>query len=488
MSEKSIKKNFVWNTILKLSAIVFPLLIYPYVSRVIGVEGIGRVSFATSVISYFMIISQLGIPTYGIRVIAQNSDTKQTLSKKTSEILYINISTTLIAYVVLWIMVVTIPRFHEDSLLLTVTSLEMIFTTIGMGWLFSGLEQYSYITIRTLVVKLLSLVCIFFFVKTREDYFSYAVILVLATAGSSVFNFIYSKKFVRLQRVWGLDFSSHIKPILVFFLMSVATTVYTSLDTIMLGFMTNNIEVGLYTSAIKVRSVLLGLVNALATVALPRASYYVKDKRLNDFVRISQKAFHFIVVFAFATWIFFSMFAEECIFVLSGSEYINAKCAMIIIMPTVLVCGVSNLTAIQMLVALGKEKSVLISQVVGAVVDFVLNILFIPIYGASAAAASTLIAEIIILLMQVYMLHKMDIALIGKFKIYKVVICTGIASLACFWTKTVISNSFLILLSSTLIFASVYFVLMIIFKDSIVIEVYHDILHIIKSHINGIKH
>lgn len=476
MSEKSIKKNFIWNTLLKLSSIIFPLIIYPYVSRVIGVESIGRVSFATSVISYFMIISQLGIPTYGIRIIAQNADNKQNLSKNTSEILYINIFTTIIAYIVLGIMIAIVPRFHEDSFLLIITSLEMIFTTIGMGWLFSGLEQYSYITIRSLVIKLLSLVCIFIFVKNREDYFLYALILVLAIAGSGIINFFYSRKFVQLQRLKGLDYNAHIRPILVFFLMSVATTVYTSLDTIMLGFMTDNVAVGLYTSAIKVRSVLLGLVNALAVVVLPRASYYVKENKIDDFVRVSRKTFHFIILIALATWVYFSVFAKECILVLSGKEFLGATAPMVIIMPTVLVCGLSNLTAIQMLVALGKEKSVLVSQVIGAIIDFVLNFIFIPIYGASAAAGATLVAEVVILIIQVHTLHKMDIKLSGSFKYYRVVLSILIAIILCAWIKILDLNALVTLIISATIFFIVYAILLIAFKDSIAIEIFHDFI------------
>ena len=144
---KSVKKNFIWNSILKVSAIVFPLIIYPYVSRVIGAEGIGKVSFATSVVAYFSILAQLGIPTYGIRCCAQSADDKDELSKRVQEILSISLITTAIAYAVFGGALYFIPKFQEERALLLITSIELLFNAIGVVWLFSGIEDYSCISI-----------------------------------------------------------------------------------------------------------------------------------------------------------------------------------------------------------------------------------------------------------------------------------------------------------------------------------------------------
>lgn len=478
---KSIKSNFIWNTILKVSALIFPLIIYPYVSRTVGVEGVGRVSFAISVIAYFSIIAQLGIPTYGIRAIAQNAENKNDLSRTAQEILRINIVTTLVSYGILIVAIQVVPRFQEDRTLLLITSLEMIFNAVGMVWLFSGLEQYSYITIRSIVFKVISLILIFAFVHKPDDYIFYAGITVFSVVGSNVLNLFYSRKFISFRRFEKYDYKKHLKPITVFFLLSVANTVYTSLDTIMLGFMASNTAVGLYTSATKVRSVLLGIVNALAIVMLPRSAYYIKNGMRDEFIKISQKAFHFILIIAAATWLYFSIYARECILLLSGKEFADATYPMLWIMPTILICGVSNLTSIQMLVSMGKEKQVLISQIAGAIIDFVLNAIFIPKYGPSAAAGATMIAEFVILIMQLRVLHADGIRLWGDIKLYKIAVPLLASCFACYWVKHITSSNIIRLVGSAIVFAAIYGGLLFLFKEPIFIETCRDGIGMVKK-------
>lgn len=483
---KSIKKNFIWNAVLQVSSLVFPLITYPYVSRIIGSDGIGKTSFATSVITYFSIIAQLGVPTYGIRSCAQVSNDKDGLSRTTQEILFIGCITTIIAYICLGISLHFVPRFQEDKTLLIITSFQMAFNTIGMVWLFSGLEQYRYITIRSVIFKFVSLVLSFLLVRRKADYIIYETILVIAIAGSNILNLFYSRKFIYFKRYPHYNLRRHIKPILVFFSMSVATTVYTSMDTIMLGFMTNNSEVGFYTSAIKVRSVLLGLINALATVLLPRASYYVKNGNKEEFIRISRKAFHFIVVVGFATWIYFSLFARESILVLSGKEFLPAIAPMLWIMPTVLICGISNLTAIEMLVSLGKEKIVLYTQITGAVIDFLLNWFLIPYFGSSAAAAATMIAEVVIMLLQVRALHQEGIYLKVDTKFWKIIMGLAVASVPMIWIKMINLAPLVSLIMSFIVFSLIYALILMLLKEPIMLEILENVKKIAKK--VGINH
>jgi len=472
---KSIRKNFVWNSILKVSAIIFPLIIYPYVSRVIGAEGIGKVSFATSVIAYFSILAQLGIPTYGIRCCAQVADEKNELSKRVQEILCISLLTTAIAYVIFGGAVYLIPRFQEEKTLLLITSTEMLFNAIGVVWLFSGIENYSYITIRALIFKVISFALIISMVKEKKDYLIYGLILVIANVGSNVLNFVYSRKFVEYKPIYKLNLKRHMKPIFVFFTMSVATTIYTSLDTIMLGFMAGNVQVGFYTSATKIRSVLLGFVNALSTVLMPRASFYIQNNQKSEFKAISQKAFDFIWVFASALWIYFTLFSRECIYVLSGKEFEGAIPAMLWIMPTVLICGISNLTALQVLVPLGKEKNVLITQIIGALVDFVLNLILIPIYGATAAAAATTIAELIIVGLQLKIVNKAGVELIAGNTLKKVIIANFFSVMGSSMVKFVSVTAFFRLIISAFVYYGIYLIILLGMKETTVCEVFNEI-------------
>ena len=468
---KSIKENFIWNTILKVSTILFPLIVFPYVSRTIGADGMGKVSFATSVIVYFSIVAQLGVPTYGIRSIAQVANDKIECSKRAQEILIINIITTSVAYLFFALSIIIVKRFQTDTILLLITSLEMGFNTIGMVWLFSGLEHYSFITKRSLAFKLISLVLIILLVKKPEDYVVYGIILVFSNVGSNIINLIYSRKFITYKKSGKYDFKRHIKPIITFFSMSVATTVYTSLDTVMLGFITDDYQVGYYNAAIKIRSVLLGVVNSLATVLLPRSSYYVKEHKIKEFIEISQKAFSFIAVIGFPLWIYFSVFSRECVLLLSGDSFLPAITPMFLIMPTVFICGISNLTAIQMLVSLNKEAVVLKSQIIGAIIDFALNFIFIPYYGASAAAAATMIAEFVIMIIQIKALHKENIFISKKTAFIKVISATFVAVFSSIVVKTLVNSTFWRLAISACLFFSVYCTVLLLLRESTIVYI-----------------
>ena len=485
---KSIKENFVWNTLLKVSTIIFPLIVFPYISRTIGADGIGKVSFATSVVSYFSIIAQLGIPTYGIRSVAQVKDNQIELSKRIHEILVINLCTTILAYLLFAVSLLFVDKLRADSLLFIIISLELGFGTIGMIWLFSGLEQYAFITKRSLFFKLISLILVFLFVHEKEDYLVYATILVISNVGSNIINYFYARKFVSLKKQVGqYNYRRHIKPIITFFSMSVATTVYTSLDTVMLGFMTNDYQVGYYSAAIKIRSVLLGVVNSLATVLLPKSSYYVKENKMEEFIDISQKAFNFVFLIGMPLWIYFSLFAKESILILSGSGFLEAINPMLVIMPTVFICGISNLTAIQMLVALNKEKVVLKSQVLGAIIDLMLNALFIPQYGAVAAAGATTFAEFVIMIIQVKELHKCNIYISKSTSISKIVLAILLAFVGSIWLFNKSIHPFWVLIASATVFFGIYYVVLTITKETMTVMINNTLFSIIRRIICRVK-
>lgn len=183
---RSVQFNFIMNAILTVSSFIFPLITFPYISRTLLVDGSGKVNFATSVISYFTMFASLGIPTYGIRACARVRDDREKLTKTTQELIIINLFTSAITYVVFFILLFTVDRFYQDKTLLTITSVSIILNTLGVTWLYSALEQYSYITIRNIVCKLISIVLMFIFVHDPSDYVIYGVIAVLASGGSNL--------------------------------------------------------------------------------------------------------------------------------------------------------------------------------------------------------------------------------------------------------------------------------------------------------------
>lgn len=342
--------NFVMNAILTMSQFLFPLITFPYISRILLPTGTGKVSFATSVVSYFALFAQLGIPTYGIRACAKVRDDRKALERTVQELFLINLIMSILAYIVLFLAIAFVPRMRQEKALFLIVGLTILFNAIGMEWLYKALEQYTYITVRSIIFKLIAVVAMFVLVHEQKDYVIYGGISILAASASNVFNFFHAHKYVSIKPVGSYNFRQHLKPIVIFFAMSCAATIYTNLDTVMLGFMTSDAEVGYYNAAVKIKSILVSVVTSLGVVLLPRASYYVEHKLMDEFYRITQKAINFVFLIAVPLTVYFILFAKEGIFFLSGSEYASSILPMQVIMLTVFFIGLTNIMGIQMLI------------------------------------------------------------------------------------------------------------------------------------------
>lgn len=465
----SIKLNFIMNSILALSSVIFPLITFPYASRVLQPDGIGRVSFATSFVSYFCMFAQLGIPTYGIRACAKVRDNKEELTKVAQELFWINMIMSVISYIVFFAVILTIPKFRTDKILYIIVSSTILLNTIGMEWLYKALEQYTYITLRSVFFKLAALILMFFFIHSSEDYIIYGGITIFAASASNIFNFVNAHNYIGMKPIGNYNFQRHIKPIIIFFAMSCATTIYTNLDTVMLGFMKSNTDVGLYNAAVKIKSVLVSIVTSLGAVLLPRASYYVEMGKMEEFRNVSKKAINFVILIAAPLMVYFIIYARPCVLFLSGDAYEGAINPMRIIMPTLLFIGLSNLLGIQMLIPMGKEKIVLYSEIVGALVDLCLNAVLIPKYAASGAAIGTVVAELMVLLVQ-YVALKQEVKSFFK-SIRYLPICVGIvlASLISYQMMKININNFVMLFITSIIFWGIYGSVLIIAKEQMVI-------------------
>lgn len=463
------------NAILTMSSFIFPLITFPYVSRILLPVGTGKVSFATSLISYFTMFANLGIPTYGVRACAKVRDNRKELTRTAHELLFINLVMSAISYIALALALIFVPRLREDRLLYIVVSFTIFLTSIGMEWLYKALEQYTYITIRSIIFKFIALIAMFLLIHEQDDYVIYGGISILASSASSIFNFINVHKYIDLKPVGNYNIKRHLKPVLIFFAMSCATTVYTHLDTVMLGFMATDTDVGYYNAAVKIKVILVSIVTSLGTVLLPRASYNIEHGLMDEFWRISKKAINFVFIIATPLLLYFVFFAKEGIYFLSGSAYTGSILPMQIIMPTLLLIGLTNVLGIQILVPLGKEKMVLYSEIAGAVVDVIINALLIPKYASSGAAIGTLVAEFVVLLVQLFALRKEVCSLFKKVHYFKIFFALALASAASVWVKLLGLGSFLALLISAILFFAVYFGFLLLTKEELVIEVFKQV-------------
>lgn len=480
MKIHSVKYNFIMNAILTVAGIIFPLITFPYISRVLLVEGSGKVAFATSVVTYFTMFAFLGIPTYGVRACAIVRDNKEKLSKTVQELLIISGGTTLLTYIVFGISLFVIPEFAQERTLLLIVGLGIGLNTIGVQWLYNALEQYSYITTCSILFKVIGMILMFLLVKESSDYQIYGGVYVIASFGSYVLNFICLRKFVTFQKTGTYQFKQHLKHIMVFFAMSAGASIYLNLDVVMLRFLQSNEAVGYYNAGIKVKTVLVTCVTSLGTVLLPRLSYYIETADKKAFQLMVGKAFRFVFVAASAVTVYFSIFARESILLLSGEAFLPAVGPMMILMPTVLLIGLSNVTGIQILTPNGREREVMYSIWGGAILDFVLNLIVIPKFSANGAALSTLLAEGMVLLLQCWFLRDVLWSYIRQVQCWKIVIALAVASVMTIPVKIWIdSGVFVTLLVSAIVFFGGYAVVLLLLKEPFVSEILNSGIHAI---------
>lgn len=406
MVQKSLKKNAVYSFIKALMNLAFPLISFPYASRILLPAGIGKVNFANSVIEYFTLAASLGIFSYAAREAVRVRDDKHALNKIFREILTINLISTVFSYILLFISLVFVSKFSEYRILLIVSSTKILFTTIGVDWIFNVQEEYKYITIRSVIFQVISLVLLFVFVRTPDDYVAYAFMGVFSSVGSNICNIFYARKFVNFFEKTGIEIKRHLKPIFTFFGMSVASKVHTALDSVMLGFMLTDSAVGYYSAANKIKGLVVGLITAILATLLPRSSYYLGQNKSDEYQKIVSKALNFSLFFSLPSAIGIMLLAKPLILLFSGEEFLAALPAMLIMSPVIVFIAVASFADNMVLIPQRMEKISLQSQIIGCVMNVTLNSLLIPIWGVFGAAFSTFVVEGIITVYKIFFSFK----------------------------------------------------------------------------------
>ena len=474
---KSIKFNFIMNFILTVSNFLFPLITFPYVSRVLLPEGTGKVAFALSIVSYFTLFASFGVATYGIRAIAQVRDDKDRLSKTMHELLFINIISMIIVYIALVIAISVVPKFAMEKELFWVTSLFVLFTIIGIEWLYKGLEKYQYITIRTIVFKIASLFLVFLFVKEKSDYIIFAFISIFAIVGSGVLNLINSRKLINYILYSEYEFKKHLKPMFVLFLTSMAIAIYTSLDEGLLGLLSSPEQVGYYNAAVRVKGILFTLITSLGVVLLPRLSYYVENHMETEFHEALAKSTNFIIVIAASVVIFFTLFAKETILILAGGNYVASIIPLQIVVWALILSAITNILGIQILLPLKKDKQLLFSVLCAATVDVIANFLLVPKLAAVGTALSVIAAELSVLIVQIIILRQYIKILFSGLQLHKIIIALLIAIACALFVREIVINTstLIIFLCSSSVFFLAYFIILLLLKEKFIMYVYHTI-------------
>lgn len=384
----------------------FPLITFAYVSRVLSVDGIGKIDFVRNVVSIFVIFATLGIVTYGTREGAKVRSNRRNLSKIVRELLIINAIMTVVSYAVFFLSVLYVPKFIEYKDIFFVYGLSIGFTALGLEWLYNALEDFVYITLRYIVFQVISFVLLLLFVNDRSDYLVYTGILTFSTVGSNLINFIHSRKYVDFAFPGTISIKQHVKPILILFFNNLIGNIYLSLDTIMLGWMASEYNVGLYSTANKMNRIVITIITSLFTVILPRASYLIKINEKGSYNDLISKSINFVLLISLPMACVLFILSKEMIIILSGSEFTPAVWCSRILCFIIILIPISTMASNEVIIPFGKEKKLLYSSVSGAILNVALNYLLIPYFKENGAAVASVIAELFVAIINSYFAFK----------------------------------------------------------------------------------
>lgn len=399
MKFKSIGYNSVLNIIKTLSSILFPLITLPYINRVLQIDNVGKISFSLSYINYFILIAGLGIATYAVREGGKLRGDVVELSKFTNQVFSINIVATIVSYSLLFFSFFIFSFVEKYEVILYILSLNILGATLSISWFFSIVEDYMYVTVRTIIIQIISVVLMFLFVKDINDVYIYAFILVFSTSIISLLNLIYIRKYISLRLTLDLELKKHLKPILILFLSSIAITIYVNSDITMLGIISGDYYTGIYSVSVKVYTILKTLLTSIFIVSLSRLSYYIASNKNEEYNSLVKTMLSFVILMVLPIIVGIILLSEEIILVIAGENYSESVFSLKILSVAILPSLLATYFSISILLPLGKDKVILVATIVGASINILLNIVFLPLFNDRGAALTTLISEILVVLL-----------------------------------------------------------------------------------------
>lgn len=471
----SIKNNFFYSLVLTASNYIFPLLVYPYISRILGVDGIGLCNFVDSIINYFVLFSTIGISIIGIREIASAKKNKDSLSIVFTSLMVHTIIPTIIACLLFLFAIFSINRLGEYKELLLVGIGKLLGTAFLLDWFYKGLEDFKYITRITITIKIFYVISVFIFVRKPEDYLMYFILTTLMVLVNSLYNIYYCRHFVKIR------FNKNhciqlIKPNLINGLYLFLNSMYLTLNVAILGFVSNVTQVGYYTTASKLYGILIAMYTAFTGVLLPRMSSLCTEKKMDEFMDLIKKSLNILIVFFIPVVLFCILLSPQIVDVISGPGYEGAYIPTAISMLLVFIVSYEQILVVQILTPLKEDTIKLRNSVVGATVGIIGNILLVKAFLAVGATIVWGLAELSVLISSQYFVTKIvgmkfPFLQIAKEVLVYVPLCLLIVALSLY-----ISNSAMyIVIASILSF--VYFIVLKIFiqKDQLVLGLWKSL-------------
>lgn len=467
----SIKKNFLFNATLSISQIIFPIVTFPYVTRILMPKGLGTVNFIDSFVQYILIIAALGIPVYGVREIARVKGDPTKLSKTYSELLIIHSVLSIISALIFYVMILNVPKLSGEYELCMI-GVGIILTNIFMiNWLYGGLEKFVFISIVSISVRVLMILGIFILVKSPEDKVLYYGLNLLGNLITGIINISIASKHVKFSFNF-FDIRKHFSPLFMLFSLTVITSVYVLLDSVILGFLKNNVEVGYYTTAMKLSKIPITLLTALTSVLIPKLTASTANNNLGEVSSLIDKSMNASLVISIP--IAFGMFSlsREIILVFAGSLYLPALPSFQILSFIIIPISLA-LISYQVLLPRNKEKYMMFCSIIGMSISLLLNFILIPAYGGTGSAMSSIVTEFMVAIMLFFVSRKLVSILIP----YRMICSAIITCTSFFLFKYIFQNIFrsdALVIISTAISGSLFYLIMmgVVFRVKLVRELY----------------
>lgn len=398
------KKNFIYNLIYQLLVLILPLITVPYISRVLGAEGIGTYSYTYSIAYYFMILAMLGLNNYGNRTIAKVRDDKIKLSKEFYSIYYLQLmmSITMVIIYLFYVMIFD----NKYKIVSLIQMLYVVSSCFDVNWFFFGIEKFKLTITRNTIVKILSLILIFTFVKTPNDVWKYTLILAGSTLSSNLVLMRFLHRYIKFEKVTKSDILKHFKPCLILFLPVIAVSIYKIMDKIMLGILSTVREVGYYENSEKIINMPLTIITALGTVMLPRVSNMLSNNREDEVKKMLAKTMPFIMFLSLPMVFGITVISKEFSILFFGKEFEKSGNLIQLLSITILFLSWGNVIRTQYLIPKERDKEYIISAFLGAIINFIMNLIFIPRYRAIGACIGTITAEFVVMFYQSWKVKK----------------------------------------------------------------------------------
>lgn len=480
MKNKSLAKNAGLNMFRTFVNMAFPLITYPYVTRVLGVDNIGKYNFSLSIIGYLALISGFGISSYAVREGARLRESKDKETVFVNQMFTIGLLATFCSYLIL-IVLCRLDKIEPYTKMIMIHSVTLIGTAIGVEWLNSIYEDFAYITARTLFFRSLSILFMFLFVRSEDDLYVYAIISALFGMGGYVCNYFHSRKFVRIRLTRNINLKRHFKPLLTFFSSNLTTTVFVNSDQTMLGLMCGDYYVGVYAIAVKVYNVLKNIFTSILFVVIPRVCVLDGQGKEEARNRLSEMTLKAILVLVLPMSIGIFAIADKAVYIVAGAEYIEGTSALRILAVSVFAASLASYVTYIHIVPGGYDKLLLLGSSISAGINVVLNVFMIPLWQHNGAAFTTLVSEFTVFFIEwLYVKPKMNYREILKTVAQTLVSCLLMVAVI-FLADKLIRNIIVSVLIEVIVGALAYYAAMLLFRNTIVLFATRKIIGKVKK-------